>query len=153
MKRSKLEQRLHDLAESQITALGYRLWGLMAPSAGKKTVVSIFIDSDQGVNVDDCAKVSRDLGVVFDLEDAIPGSYVLEVSSPGLERQFFELRQLRGYEDRTIAVELQDPVNERRKFKGRLLRVEDDTFELEDDGAPLRIQWQTVKKARLVHEF
>jgi ribosome maturation factor RimP len=153
MKRSKLEERLHALAESQVTALGYRLWGLTAPSAGHRTVVSVFIDADDGVNVDDCAKVSRDLGVVFDMEDAVPGAYVLEVSSPGLERRFFAPEQLRGYEDRTIAAELSEPVSGRRKFKGRLVRVVDDGFELEEDGAPLRIEWQQVKTARLVHEF
>ncbi|MGE4291859.1 MAG: ribosome maturation factor RimP [Desulfovibrio sp.] len=153
MKRTRLEEKLYALAEPQIEALGYRLWGLLAPAAGNKTVVSVFIDTDQGVNVDDCAKVSRDLGVMLEMEDVIPSSYTLEVSSPGLERRFFNLEQMRGFIERTVAVELSELVNERRKFKGRLVLVGDREFELEENGAPLRIEWQRVKTARLVHEF
>lgn len=153
MKRSRLEEKLYALAEPQIEALGYRLWGLTAPAAGRRTVVSVFIEAEGGVNVDDCARVSRDLGVVLDMEDVMPGSYTLEVSSPGLERRFFQLEQMRGYVDRTIAVELTELVEERRKFKGRLVDVGEDAFELEENGAPVRIEWPRVKSARLVHEF
>ncbi|WP_022660944.1 ribosome maturation factor RimP [Paucidesulfovibrio longus] len=153
MKRTRLEEKLYALAEPQIEALGYRLWGLLAPAAGNKTVVSVFIDADDGVNVDDCAKVSRDLGVVLEMEDVVPSSYTLEVSSPGLERRFFHLEQMRGFIDRTVAVELTELVNERRKIKGRLVQIGDGEFELEENGAQMRIEWQWVKSARLVHEF
>ena len=153
MKRTRLEEKLYALAEPQIEALGYRLWGLQAPAAGNKTVVSVFIDADDGVNVDDCAKVSRDLGVVLEMEDVVPSSYTLEVSSPGLERRFFNLEQMRGFIDRTVAVELTELVNERRKIKGRLVQIGDGEFELEENGAQMRIEWQWVKSARLVHEF
>lgn len=153
MKRSRLEEKLNALAAPQIEALGYQFWGLTAPSAGSKSVVSVFIEAEAGVNVDDCAKVSRDLSVVLEMEDVIPGAYVLEVSSPGLERRFFSLEQLSGYIDRTVAVELTELVNERRKIKGRLVQVNDDGFEVEENDAPLRIEWKQVKSARLVHEF
>ncbi|MEF2145065.1 MAG: ribosome maturation factor RimP [Desulfovibrionaceae bacterium] len=153
MRRSKLETKLYELALPLVEALGYQLWGLTAPAAGSKTVLTLYVESDAGVNIDDCAKVSRDLGVLLEMEDIMPSAYTLEVSSPGLERRFFAVDQLRGYVDRIVAVELIEPMAERRKFKGRLVSVGDDCFELQEDGAPVRVEWERVKSARLVHEF
>ena len=86
------------LAEPLATSMGLLLWGVeMLP--GGKSVVRVFVESveaGQGVDIEQCAALSRLLGLSLEVEDCIPGAYVLEVSSPGLERRYFTAGQLAG---------------------------------------------------------
>ena len=100
-----LEQIVETVAES----LGFQLWGFQYNSNGNQSVLRVFIDSDdseKGVNVDDCAQVSRQLSAVLDVEDPITGHYVLEVSSPGLDRPLFKLDQYQAYIGSEIKIKL-----------------------------------------------
>lgn len=153
MEQSALERRLATLVRPQLTALGLTLWGIEALSGGHRQVVRIYVDAESGVDVDRLAEANRSLGVVFDVEDVIRGAYVLEVSSPGLERRFFEPGQLAAYAGRTVDVLLACPRDGRRHFKGRLLGFSSDTVSVEEDGARYDLPWGEVKRIRLVHEF
>lgn len=116
------------------------------------------------VTIDQCARLSRQLGLALEVEDVIRDAYVLEVSSPGLERPFFEAAQMAPYARRTIELTLALPHPEwpgRRKFRGDIVRVEGDTLTFLPDAAPspdaapapLSVAWEDVKKAHLVHIF
>ncbi len=92
--------------------------------------VRLFIDKDDGVTVDDCADVSRQVSAILDVEDPIADKYNLEVSSPGLDRPLFTLLQFERYIGQDIAVHLRIPVMERRKWQGKLERIEKDMITL-----------------------
>ena len=90
---------------------------------------------------------------MLEVEELIPGAFTLEVSSPGLERLFFKPAQMSGYMGRTVQVQLFEPQDGCRKFKGELTGVQDNTITLNVDDATLEFDWLTIKKANLVHEF
>ncbi|KAB1440244.1 ribosome maturation factor RimP [Pseudodesulfovibrio senegalensis] len=153
MRHNAFERKLAELVETEVKSLGFTFWGLSMASSGKKRVIRIFIDGPEGVNIDDCAKVSRQVDIVLEAEDIIPGAFTLEVSSPGLERRFFTLDQLGDYVNRTLDVHLAEPIDGRRHFKGKLVAVTDTGLEIECDGEPHRLDWDDVREATLVHEF
>ena len=130
---SAREDKLHALLEPSVQALGFELWGLEYLT-GKHSTLRVYIDGENGVLVDDCAKVSEQIGAVLDVEEPISGEYVLEVSSPGLDRRLFRLEQFPGYVGEAIEVKLRRPFEGRRKFSGILRGVEgEDVVVLVDD--------------------
>ena len=89
-------------------------------------MLRVYIDSENGVGVDDCAKVSRQVSGVLDVEDPISGEYTLEVSSPGMDRPLFKLSQYQDYIGHVVQLRLRMPFDGRRKFKGVLNGIEDE---------------------------
>jgi len=87
------EQQLSDMLETTVEALGFELWGVEYLSQGRHSVLRIYIESENGITVDDCAAVSEQVGSVLDVEDPVTGEYTLEVSSPGMDRLLFKLAQ------------------------------------------------------------
>jgi ribosome maturation factor RimP len=169
-------------AASPVAAsLGLAVWGVEIVGGGR-TVVRIYVDradsaaataadgadamTQGGVSVDQCAEISRLVGLALEVEDVMPGAWVLEVSSPGFERVFFSTDQMVPYIGRTVDVMLTDPHPDypgRRRFKGPLLSVEGNRFVVEillASGSgeelvpvPAVLGWDMVKKAHLVHVF
>jgi len=144
---------LTDMIRPEVENLGYVFWGLSSPASGKKRVVRIYIDGEKGVDIDQCAQVSRQVGLMLEVEDVIPGAFTLEVSSPGLERPFFRPGQLADYIGRKVDLNLHEAIGDRKRFKGELTGVEGDTVTLNVDGDALDFDWLAIKKAKLVHEF
>lgn len=144
-----------------VESLGYALWGLECTGRGPSSVVRLFIDSTQpggSVTIDDVMRVSRQVSMLFDLEDPIQGSYNLEVSSPGIDRRLFTLRQCQAYLGEEIELRLKLARDGRRAFKGRLaevsgeqgmLTLEAESGELErfrvDDIRRLHVIWRESK--------
>lgn len=154
MTRNSLLERLAEIVGPALSPLGVSLWGVELASAGSRMVVRVYIDAENGgVGVDECARVSRALGAVFDAENAIPGAYVLEVSSPGLERHFFSAAQMAAYVGRVVDVRLFEPQEGRRHLRGVLTEVQGEEFAVDEDGVATRVAFPKVKGARLVHEF
>ncbi|WP_272700637.1 ribosome maturation factor RimP [Desulfovibrio sp. Fe33] len=151
--RQTFEEMLSEMIRPEVENLGYVFWGLTSPSSGKKRVVRIYIDAPGGVNIDQCAEVSRQVGLMLEVEDVIPGAFVLEVSSPGLERPFFNPDQLTGYEGRNVDILLHEPMDGRRKYKGELTGVEGETVTVKVDDETVGFDWTAIKKITLVHEF
>ncbi len=119
------EQQLIDLLKPVIEALGFEFWGLEYLSQGKDSVLSVYIDSEKGIMVDDCAMVSRQVSGIMDVEDPINGEYNLEVSSPGMDRPIFTVEQFNRYVGEFVDVKLRYAFEGRRKFKGKLVAIED----------------------------
>ena len=116
-------------------------------------MVRIYIESADGISVDDCERVSRQLGAVLDVEEPIRGHYTLEVSSPGLDRPLFRPAQYRQFVGATVNVRLLRAIDGRRRLLGLLRAAEDERIELEVDGVPWHIEYRDIDRARLVPEW
>ncbi len=148
------EKRLENIIRSVVEGMGLKLWGIKFPKSSKGGTLRVYIDSEDGVTIDECAKVSRHLDVILDVEDPYTGPYILEVSSPGLDRPFFSIDQMKPYKGKKIYVELKLPVNNRKKFIGILKDFEGNNFCLyvEDLKEELFISWEDVEWANLRYE-
>jgi ribosome maturation factor RimP len=114
----------------------------------------VFIDKEGGVTIGDCASVSRDLGDLVDAENIIDHPYVLEVSSPGLDRPLRKEQDFIRSIGKLIKVEMASPINKRKNFTGRLAHVEDGTVRLLVDDADLfELPIDEIKRARIKYEF
>lgn len=142
------EDKLHALLEPSVQALGFELWGLEYLT-GKHSTLRVYIDGENGVLVDDCARVSEQIGAVLDVEEPISGEYVLEVSSPGLDRRLFRLEQYPGYVGEEIEVKLRRPFEGRRKFSGILRGVEDEDIVVLVDDHEYLLPFGDVDRAQV----
>ena len=148
-----LEQNLQEMLQGAVEDLGCELWGIECQRAGRFMTVRLFIDKEGGVTVDDCADVSRQVSAILDVEDPIADKYNLEVSSPGLDRPLFTLSQFERYIGQDIAVNLRIPVMERRKWQGKLERIENDMVILIVDGQEQVLAFGNIQKANVVAKF
>lgn len=145
-------EALTALLEPVIAGLGYDLWGIELLGTGAGTTLRVYIDKpgESGVDVNDCQKVSQQIVGVLDVEDPIREQYVLEVSSPGLDRILFKAHQFRQYVGEIIKVHLHQKVDGRRRIKGKLIAVKDSGIELEDENQQYQVTFHDIDMARLV---
>lgn len=144
---------LEALIEPVVTAMGFELWGTEHLSQGKHSRLVIYIDSPEGITVDHCADVSRQVSGILDVEDPIPGQYQLEVSSPGMDRPLFTLAQFERYKGNTVSLRLRAPFEGRRKFKGLLAGIDGDEVLLHLDGEEYCFPIDSIDQARVVPQF
>ena len=149
---AKINQ-LEALIKPVIGSLGLELWGVEFQSAGKRSTLRIYIDGPDGVTVDDCARVSHQVSGVLDVEDPITEQYLLEVSSPGMDRPLYTLAQYQTYVGHILEVRLRVPFEGRRRFKGVLNGVEGDEILLVVDDNEYMLPIDYIDRARLVPQF
>jgi len=147
---AKFEQKLTDMLRPAVEETGKELLGVEYISAGNNSVLRLFIDHENGINVDDCAEVSRQVGAILDVEDPISSEYSLEVSSPGVDKPLFEMSHFQSVIGETVNIKSSMPLNGRRKFKGTLVAIENETLIVEVDGTDYEIAINNVDKANLV---
>ncbi len=143
--------RLRALVEPAVTHLGFEVVDIEFIS-GQKTL-RIYIDGPQGIDVDDCARVSRQVSALFDVEDPIPGQYTLEISSPGLDRPLARRGDFERFAGSLVKVKTAAPVDGRRNFQGRLVGLVGDNVILEADETRYDLAFDNIEKARLVPEL
>ena len=148
-----LEQNLQAMLQGAVEGLGCELWGIECQRAGRFMTVRLFIDKQGGVGVDVCADVSRQVSAILDVEDPIADKYNLEVSSPGLDRPLFTLEQFQRYVGEDIAVHLRIPVLDRRKWQGKLEKIENDILTLIVDGQEQILIFGNIQKANVIAKF
>lgn len=141
------------IAEPVVTGLGYELWGIEYRPQGRGSVLRVFIDAENGIEIDDCAAVSRQLSSVLDVEDPIAGEYNLEVSSPGMDRPLFRLEHYARFAGQQVQVRLRAPFDGRRNFNGLLKGVEGDEVVLQVDDAEYLLPIDSIDKANIVPRF
>lgn len=118
--------------------------------AKQKPIVRIYIDKTGGVTHDDCTSVSRQIEAVLDADDFIPSAYVLEVSSPGLERELYSLQDFEKFVGSLAKVKTNAPIDGQKNFTGRITAVENDEIAFADKTrGTIRIPYETVAKANL----
>ncbi|WP_077338766.1 ribosome maturation factor RimP [Pseudocolwellia agarivorans] len=150
---AKFDQKLTEMLRPAVEGVGKELLGIEFISAGNNSVLRLFIDHENGINVDDCAEVSRQVSAILDVEDPISSEYNLEVSSPGLDKPLFDLEQFQAVIGETITVKLSMPLNGRRKFKGKLEAIDNDILIVVVDGQDYELVFSNIDKANLVPKF
>ena len=165
MKLSTKVAELTEIIEPAVTACDVSLWGIEFVPQGRKSLLRIYIESlpenraaGKQVTIEDCAAVTHQVGGVLDVHDPIAGEYMLEVSSPGLDRSFFSAEQMRDYVGETLSLRLINAISEggekRRKVTGKLLQIDDKQLTVEvENQKPLTILLDNIDKANLVYQF
>lgn len=150
---NKVSIKVTELLEPVVSAMGYELVGVEYLAQGRHSLLRLYIDSESGITLDDCERVSHQASGVLDVEDPISGVYNLEVSSPGLDRPLMKLEHFQRFVGHKIKLVSQAPINGRRRFTGLLSAVRDQDVVLEVDGVEVVIPIDAVEKANIIPEF
>ena len=167
-------ERVRAIADRVAASSGLEVLDVEFLGGGKARMLRVFLDKPAagndpmaGVTHEDCANFSREFGTILDVEDAMPGSYTLEVSSPGLDRRLVKAADFTRFTGSRVRLTTRDPVNNNRHFEGRLERFEDGRLTLDLSvashksrkkmgdaaGKTIEIDFANVEKANLVPEF
>lgn len=144
------KDELLKLLEPAIEQLGFELADLDLKTGGRDGLLRIFIDKAEGIGIEDCEAVSRQVSAILDVEDPLPGNYTLEVSSPGLDRTLTKPDHFRRFMGQDVKVKLRFPLAGRRNFRGALAAADEDKIEVEVDGELHSLPLATIESARLV---
>lgn len=148
------ETQITETLRPTIEAMEVELWGIEYLIHGKQSTLRIFIDKESGVGIEDCEQVSRQVSAIMDVEDIIPDTYMLEVSSPGMDRLLFEKKHYEVCAGSLLKIRLKMNHEGRRNFKGRLVGVENDEVVLRvDEKEEFLFPLETIDKAQVVPEF
>ncbi len=143
----QLQATIQEVVES----LGFVFWGVRWVTRGP--VLRVFIDAASGIQVDDCAAVSRQLSAVLDVEDPSDSRYMLEVSSPGLDRPIFTLAQFADLCGSGVQIRLRTPIDGHKKWRGRLTQVLDEQITLQTAETVFTCQFDQIETARIIPDF
>ena len=143
------QELLTQLIIPVVESLNCELWGLDYLTQGRYTTLRIYIDGPEGVSLEDCEKVSRQVSAVMDVEDPIDGEYTLEVSSPGLDRPLFTEAHYARYVGETVSLRLRIAQAGRRRFKGVVEKVEAGQLQLLVDGQSVSMAVDAIDKGNL----
>ena len=152
---AKISDKIETLIDPVIVDMGYELVGIEYVASGKHSTLRIYIDSENGIGVDDCETVSRQISAIFDVEDPIASQYNLEVSSPGIERPLFHIGHYQRFLGHDIKLRLVRPINGQRKFNGAIGSVSEtnNSVELITELGPVMLDIELIEKANLVADF
>jgi ribosome maturation factor RimP len=157
---SENSNTLEELIEPIIIAMDFEFVGIEYLTQGNGSLLRLFIDHVDGINVDHCAEVSRQVSMMLDVEDPIQNEYTLEVSSPGMERPLFKKEHYQQFIGQEVKLMLFRPLvaSNRKKFKGLIHQVEeqesgDALIIIEMDKELYELSLSNIKKANLVVEF
>lgn len=146
-------EHLVNLIEPIVEGLGYECVGIEFNPHPQHGLLRIYIDTEEGVVLEDCTKVSHQLSGMLDVEEPIPSNYQLEVSSPGADRPFFKLSQFEQFIGSTVTINVFKPINKQRKITGQIDSVDGNVVLLQQADQLLEIPFQAMSKARLVPEY
>ncbi|MBN9230650.1 MAG: ribosome maturation factor RimP [Legionella sp.] len=144
-----IQDELEQLLEPTLQDMGYVLWGCEYLAQGKHSLLRIYIDKEEGIDIDDCQQVSHQVSALLDVEDPIPGNYSLEVSSPGIPRPLFKNWQFELYVGHDVQIKTFKPIAGKRKLQGRIISVSSDTFVLNVHDEVHELFFSNVVKAYL----
>lgn len=145
--------RLEDLLAPTVEAMGFSLWGIEYTQRNRRGNLWVFIDSKNGITVDDCAQVSDQIEAVLDVENVLPGELRIQVSSPGMDRVLFKPEQFEAYVGEVIDVRLLWPKMGRSHIRGRLRSSDTERFSVDLDEGQLELGFDQVRRARVVPAF
>ena len=143
---------LRKLLEPAVSALGFELVGVEFVS-GRRGLLRLYIDSEDGVTIDDCQAVSHQVSGLLDVEDPIQGQYSLEVSSPGLDRPLFRAADFERFAGHEVRLRLVAPLEGRRKFRGVLVGLRDGRVVVQVEEQELVVALEEIDAARLVPDY
>lgn len=150
MDKSDLTTRIRNIAQKVADARQIELVHVEIAGTKRDSVLRIYIDKPEGVTLDDCSLFSLDVESVLDVEDVIPTRYVLEVSSPGIERELYSLEDFKRFEGQLAKVKTTAEIEGQKTFVGKIASVEDETITIDDrTSGPVKFSYGDVAKANL----
>ena len=150
VERDRIRQLVQEVVEGQ----GYEFVEMEFKGGGNSSILRIFIDKPAGISHRDCELVSEQVGTVLDVEDLIPFSYTLEVSSPGLDRKLVKESDYERFEGRLAKIQARIPLRHQKVFKGRLRGLRNGNIRLElPNGDLMEIPYDVVAEARLEFDW
>ncbi len=149
----KLTPQIRELVREVVEDEGYELVHVEFASGGSTPVLRIYADRPGGITVSDCAELSRRVSVFLDVEDRIPGRYVLEVSSPGIERPLFSEYDYERFQGQEIRLTTAEKIGNRRNFTGTIEEFEGGVLKLRCEKGVYEIPFGMIKKSNLVYHF
>jgi len=150
---AQVHRQVEEISESLVVSEGMELVDLEYRREGPRWVLRLFIDKDGGVNIDDCARISRELGDLLDVKDVIPQAYVLEVSSPGLNRRIRKKEDFSRFVGEKVQLWLVSPKDGRRKIVGDLVGVEGEEVVVTATEGRFSVALEDIARANLIYEF
>ncbi len=146
----KETHNLTEIIRPVIERMGYVYWGMEFFSYARRATLRVMIDHADGITLDDCSAVSDQLSGVLDVENPIRQPYVLEVSSPGIDRVLFEVAHYRRYIGEKVKVSAYSMIDGRKNFSGLLKAAEEDAITVEADGVDVQIPFRLIRRGHLV---
>lgn len=144
-----MKNEIAELIKPTILSMGYELWGLNVGQQNNFLKFTLYIDSVNGINIDDCEKVSNQVTHLLDTEEVCGSEYVLEVSSPGFDRILITKEHFGRYLKEKVKVKLKWLVNNRKNIKGVIKEVTDDCVIINDENESYEIKYDSIDSARL----
>jgi ribosome maturation factor RimP len=143
--------RIEQIAASVAAAAGIEFVHCQIAGTKRNPTLRLIIDKPGGVTLEDCAQVSREVEAILDRDDFIPTSYVLEVSSPGIERELYKLADFERFAGHDARIKTNQPFGGQKNFAGKIVAVEGNEIEFEDrTSGRARIPFDSVAKANLM---
>lgn len=144
-------QALWSILEPGVASVGFEIVEL--EFGGSASTLRLFIDGPDGVTIDDCARVSRQVSAILDVEDPIAGNYTLEVSSPGVDRPLVTPEHFVAAVGEMVRIETSVHLMGRRRFLGQLSEAGDTTIVVDVDGEPYELEYRQIDKAKLIADL
>jgi ribosome maturation factor RimP len=144
-----IQDELIQLLSPTINEMGYELWGCEYLSQGKHSLLRIYIDKEDGIGIEDCQEVSKQVSALLDVEDPIPGNYSLEISSPGIPRPLFSSWQYVRYIGLEVQIKTFKPVNGKRKLSGTIVSASESAVVLNINDEHQELLFSNIVKASL----
>jgi ribosome maturation factor RimP len=150
---STIRDRVFELVEPLLYDMGYELIEVEYLSMYGRWVLRLYIDKEKGITIDDCADVSRELGDIIDIKEIIDHEYVLEVSSPGLNRPLRREKDFIKAVGSRVKLKMKQAVNGQKNFTGILKSCADSTVFLESSGNIIELPFNDIEKSNMVYDF
>ena len=151
--KASIKKQVTELVQPVLEEIGFELVEVKYLSKYGRWVLIIYIDKEGGVSIEDCARVSSEIGDLIDIKGVIEHEYVLEVSSPGLNRPLNKEADFVRAIGKKIKVKMREPIKGRRNFTGYLKEFREGTLYLEAGDEIITLSWPGIDKANLVYEF
>lgn len=150
MSKQTVNEKIAEIATDVAEKNGLELVQAQVVGSGKSLTIRVFIDKPEGVTHEDCALMSRQLDTILDTEDFIPSAYLLEVSSPGLERELYTLQDFKRFTGSPAKIKTSQAVDGQKNFRGRIIVVEGEDIVFDDKTkGTVRFAYDIVLKANL----
>ena len=150
---AEVAEKVEYLLRGAVEEKGLELVHVQYLAQQRSPLLRVYIDKPGGVTLDDCQAVSRQASVLLDVEDLFSGRYVLEVSSPGLDRPLFRVEDYLRFSGREVRLTTREKIDSRRRFTGYLQGLRDGVVQLNCQDKTYRIPFGMIAKANLVHRF
>ena len=149
------QDKLTQLLRPAVEGLGYELVGIEHLPMGKHTVLRIYIDSSDGITVDDCSRVSHQVSGVLEVEEPITGQFTLEVSSPGIDRPLFNFEQFKEFVGSKVKLKLYHAIEGKRKIVGLIESIDGDDIVIKeaDSDTSFQLQMDDIDKANIISDI